>query len=100
MQSITETEETCNQRLASQHQLLRERLAEHMKYPGNPILSALQGSGLSVLEAALAWIELDKQACDAYREAFERTGCFQSALFAQRQKQEIIAARILAAKER
>jgi hypothetical protein len=79
--------------------LLRRRLQEHIDELQNPILIALQGSGLSVIEVALTWIELEEHAQRAYDEAYITTQSPSEALAAAQEARIEIAARLVAAKE-
>jgi hypothetical protein len=79
-------------------QLLRRRLQEHwLTEFQNPILAALQGSGLSPLEVFQHWYDLELQAQRAHDDVIT-TGTIQDAQAAQHQKRLEIAQRLLTAK--
>jgi hypothetical protein len=77
---------------------LRFRLKENIELFQNPILSALEGCGLSALEVGIVWIDLEEQVQQAHDEALQK-GSIKEAIIAAHQKRQEIAARLLAARE-
>lgn len=77
---------------------LRKVLLWHIQELGDPILKALQGSGLSVRDVALIWRDFFPQVDAAYNDTLLQSTPAEALRLAEEKKQEI-AARILAAKE-
>jgi len=69
--------------------ILRERLELRIE-EGDPILKALKGKGLGLIEAFMVWLELDNKACEIYWEAIH-SGIHPAASLAiyEQKKQEI-----------